>query len=180
MITDRIPKIWPITATQIHWSVLQSVTQQALGRSITASLDKHNVALNNYAAFVGALGEFQREKTQPEIIYNEEIFKHLDVGFVGLCYKLDFADMCFFGLNVTYTSTPKDTHTCFIVSGNLSQWRDSILRVLCSLEPNPYAVMAHNQFYEAINKLDHLLFRAWRKRYDILPGFEQFFILDEG
>src|SRR5687768_2479991 len=63
--------ILPLARSTVNWPAFLATAKQALGRSVTISLDKKSRPTDTLSAFIAALGEMKKVGTDPTSIIRE-------------------------------------------------------------------------------------------------------------
>jgi hypothetical protein len=111
--------VTPIISPKIDWESFIGNSFQALGRSVTAELDRRRIKPDSSAAFQVALAELK---------VGDANARHLFYGFLiaaprGVIFEL--LEMS--GIAVTTSRTVDKSLLLVVASGNLEQWRWAIV-----------------------------------------------------
>lgn len=129
--------IYPIIIPDVHWSLFLVEARNLTGDSLSRTLDAHNVKPRQDQSIIAAFCEFQRGcSTDPlkEIRESESVLQHLSFSFLCECENevmLHLTQHTDLALTIS-----RRNPNCWIVSGNLLQWRRAV--VLISQIGSPY------------------------------------------
>jgi hypothetical protein len=111
--------VTPIISPKIAWESFIGNSFQALGRSVTAELDRRRIRPESPSAFQVALAELKP---------GEANYRHLSYGFLIAAPRgviFEFLENT--GLSITSTRTVDKSLILVVASGNLEQWRWAIV-----------------------------------------------------
>jgi len=121
-----------VSWTVPDWRVIQTLTQAALGRSVTRSLDDAKVPDRNLASFIAMLGEFQSEGSRYNDVLRSpgSLLRHAMVTVMVAGDRDTFYQLALDGdLSILDCDGSDELVIC---SANLESWRSSIINY-CSL-----------------------------------------------
>lgn len=124
--------VMAVSWTVPDWRVIQTLTQAALGRSVTKSLDDAGVLDRNLAAFIAVLGEFQAEGSRYSEILRSPgaLLRHAMVSVLVAGDRDTFYQLALDGdLSILDCDGSSELVIC---SANLESWRSSVINY-CSL-----------------------------------------------
>lgn len=117
-------EVAPIARTQVDWQALLQLAKQVLGRSISAGVDNRKQVVGDLRSYLAVLGELDIEGSDPDAVLREagSLLRHVHYGFlVATATDLRVDVLAESDLRVSGESK------CFVVSGNLEQWRTAII-----------------------------------------------------
>lgn len=145
----------PITSTTVDFNTLLLTTKKALHRSISDSVDSHNMPARTPAGFLACLGEFHTEGSNPHNVLREAgcFLEFMTYGFLLITNReLTFEIIQESRLPFLTTETIRVDHTLSFLSGTLSQWRTAIINCASDRMPSDIRLFANKSmsYFEKI------------------------------
>jgi hypothetical protein len=130
-------KIHPLAITQVHWPTLIKVCQEELGYSPTRGLDEMGIKPDAPSAFLGCINlDNQPLKQLRYGHYYGTAWKHVSASFIAVADAkviVQITGIC--GLHVLPKRIPvlpkripDSDDFIIIITGNMCQWRNAILK----------------------------------------------------
>lgn len=145
-------KIYPIAITRVDWKSFISSVQEELGFSPTRGLDAESISIDTHSAFLASLAlDNKPKKNLRDCIVTNKTPEHISATFavvlsVSLLLELETIS----DLVVTNTRTKNNEYYC-IVTGNLKQWYNSIIKCCTDLTSNELREI-FNEIYNVLVK----------------------------
>lgn len=121
-------QVVPVTDTKIDWNIYLVTMKKLLGRNVTDQLDLQKIRPDNLAAYIVTLGSMLDSELKPNEILSDAgaLLQHGSQGFL-MILDTDLLVEVFQTFPLNIISIVSGRLRLAIVSGNLEQWRSSII-----------------------------------------------------
>jgi hypothetical protein len=152
-MNDRSPECFPVVLPVIDPGAFSSRAANILGRSPYRQVDIEQRDPKSYHAFLAALHELSKPGVAiPQQAYNLEL-NHLFMTIGGTADTRDLVDIFQPFILTPFSVQDGDDRTFFLLSGSLTQWRDTLLYQLVTGGSNKYARWFHTNVYNILIRL---------------------------
>lgn len=122
-------EVFPLSETKVNWESFLKITKQGLGRNVTSGVDAKRIPCDSLKAYLMCLGEMSNENSDA-IRFARDAGVALRQVSVSFCVATTTAALYQIGIGGCLGILEADhdkSYTLAIVSGNLEQWRSTII-----------------------------------------------------